>query len=48
MIKFITIEDLQDQSMLYGFDTKSVLINHVKEFFSYWDIHTKTAHLIAL
>ena len=32
MIKFITTEDLQDQSMLYGFDTKSVLINHVKEF----------------
>ena len=48
MIKFVTTEDLQDQSMLYGFDTKSVLINHVKEFFSYWDIHTKTAHLIAL
>ena len=48
MIKFITTEDLQDQSMLYGFDTKSVLINHVKEFFSYWDIHTKTSHLIAL
>ena len=48
MIKFITTEDLQDQSMLYGFDTKSVLINHVKEFFSYWDIHAKTAHLIAL
>ena len=48
MIKFITTEDLQDQSMLYGFDTKSVLINHVKECFSYWDIHTKTAHLIAL
>ena len=48
MIKLVTTEDLQDQSMLYGFDTKSVLINYVKEFFSYWDIHTKTAHLIAL
>ena len=48
MIKLVTTEDLQDQSMLYGFDTKSVLINHVKEFFSYWDIHTKTAHLISL
>ena len=48
MIKLVTTEDLQDQSMLYGFDTKSVLINHVKEFFPYWDIHTKTAHLIAL
>ena len=33
MIKLVTTEDLQDQSMLYGFDTKSVLINHVKEFF---------------
>ena len=32
MIKFVTTEDLQDQSMLYGFDTKSVLINNVKEF----------------
>ena len=32
MIKFVTTEDLQDQSMLFGFDTKSVLINHVKEF----------------
>ena len=48
MIKFVTTEDLQDQSMLYGFDTKSVLINHVKEFLSYWDIDTKTANLISL
>ena len=37
MIKFVTTEDLQDQSMLYGFDTKSVLINHVKEFD--WILH---------
>ena len=48
MIKFVTTEDLQHQSMLYGFDTKSVLINHVKEFLSYWDIDTKTANLISL
>ena len=48
MIKFVTKEDFQDQSMLYGFGTNSVLINHVKEFLSYCDIDTKTAHLFAL
>ena len=48
MIKFVTTEDLQDQSMLYGSGTNSVLINRVKEFLSYWDIDTKTAHLFAL
>ena len=50
MIKFVRTADLQDQSMLYGFGTNSVLINRtrVKEFLSYWDIDTKTAHLFAL